>query len=97
GRRWLSRLDAQIVGLWGDMRAAGFTEELGFDAELVSIYVGRAKDLANAEIAAYLARVAHFPTEKKAEWAQVGLPLTMKLFSLLRMKAALEAFRRSAA
>lgn len=95
GQKYLSRVDAQIVGSWGDMRAAGFTEELGFDASLVSIYVGRAKDLAKAEIAAYLARVPHFPKEKKAEWAQPGLTLMGNIFSLLRMKADISEFRET--
>lgn len=95
GRKMLSRVDAQIVGIWGEMRAAGFNEELGFDAGIVSIYVDRAQDLAKAEIAAYLERVTHFPKEKKAEWAQPGLTFMGNLFSLLRMKAAIEAFRDS--
>ncbi|MGQ0622526.1 MAG: MerR family transcriptional regulator [Panacagrimonas sp.] len=95
GQRFLSRVDAQIVGTWGDMRAAGFTEELGFDAGLASIYVDRAKDLAKAEIAAYLERVTHFPKEKKAEWAQPGLTLMGNIFSLLRMKAAIGEFRKT--
>lgn len=95
GQRFLSRVDAQIVGTWGDMRTAGFTEELGFDAGLASIYVSRAKDLAKAEIAAYLERVSHFPKEKKAEWAQPGLTFMMNLFSLLRMKAAIDEFRKT--
>lgn len=95
GQKYLSRVDAQIVGTWGDMRAAGFTEELGFDANLVSIYVGRAKDLAQAEIAAYLARVPHFPKEKKADWAQPGLSLMGNMFSLLRMKADIDEFRKA--
>lgn len=93
GQKYLSRVDAQIVCTWGDMRAAGFTEELGFDANLVSIYVGRAKDLAKAEIAAYLERVPHFPKEKKADWAQPGLTLMGTIFSLLRMKADINEFR----
>jgi DNA-binding transcriptional MerR regulator len=94
GQHYLSRVDAQIVGIWGDMRAYGFNEELGFDANLVGIYVERAKDLAFAEIEAYLARVTHFPREKKADWAQPGLSMMLNIFSLLRMKAAIEAFRK---
>ena len=95
GRRMLSRVDAQIVLVWGDMRAAGFTEALGFDAQLAAIYVDRARDLAQAEIAAYLSRVTHFPRQKKADWARPGLTLMMNMFTLLRMKAAIEAFREA--
>jgi len=93
GIRMLSRVDAQIVGTWGDMRAAGFNEKLGFDAGLASIYVRRAEDLAQAEIKAFLERVTDFPREKKAEWAQAGLTCMIALFSLLRMKSALKAIR----
>lgn len=93
GKKYLSRVDAQIVNTWAEMRAAGFTEDLGFDASLVSIYVDRAKDLAKAEIAAYLSRVTHFPKEKKAEGAEPGLNLMGNIFSLLRMKAYISEFR----
>lgn len=93
GKKYLSRVDAQIVGTWGDMRAAGFTEELGFDASLVSIYVGRARDLAKAEIETYLSRVPHFSKEEKANWAQPGLTIMGNMFSLLRMKADINEFR----
>lgn len=93
GERFLSRVDAQIVGIWGDMRAAGFTEKLGFNAELAEIYVKRADDLAQAEIAAFLERVSDFSDEKKAEWAQAGLTFMMALFSMLRMKSAIKAIK----
>lgn len=93
GKRFLSRLDAQIVGVWGDMRAAGFNEKLGFDASLSSIYVDRADDLARTEITAFLERVTDFPREKKAEWAQAGLTCMLSLFSMLRLKAALRQIR----
>lgn len=91
GEIFVSRPDAEIISIWGDMRAAGFTEEMGFDAGLASIYTGRAADLAYAEISAFLERVSDFPIEKKADWAQAGLTFMMQMFSILRMKAALRA------
>lgn len=93
GKRYLSRMDAEVVALWGNMRAAGFVEDLGFDAGLTSIYVERANDLARAEITAFLERVTDFSPEKKAEWAEAGLTSMMSLFSILRMKAALTQIR----
>lgn len=93
GKYFLSRVDAQIVGIWGDMRGAGFTEAHGFTADLASIYVTRADDLAQAEIAAFMERVGDLPDEKKAEWAQAGLGFMMALFSMLRMKAAIKAIK----
>ena len=91
GRQFVSQIDAQIVALWGDMRAAGFTEDEGFDPAVVSIYVDVAKNLAKAEIREFLTRVsAVHSTEKKAELAQAGLTVMMSLFALLRMKGALK-------
>lgn len=95
GQRCLSRMDAQIVAIWGDMRAAGYREDTGFDASVTELYVGRAKDLAKAEIAAFLARTPDYEPERKAEFAQIGLTHMMNLFSLLRMKAVLDEFRKS--
>lgn len=94
GETLISRLDAQIVLTWGDMRAHGFNEALGFGPHLVEIYLERARDLAQAEIAAYLERVPHFSREKKAEWAQPGLSLMGNIFLLLRMKANIAEFRK---
>jgi DNA-binding transcriptional MerR regulator len=38
GKRWVSEDDAWIVELWGEVRAAGFTRELGFGPELLAIF-----------------------------------------------------------
>jgi DNA-binding transcriptional MerR regulator len=95
GEDFVSRPDAEIISIWGGMRAAGFTEALGFDAELTSIYAERATDLANAEISAFLERVSEFSLDEKADWAQAGLTLMIQLFAILRMKAALKALREA--
>lgn len=95
GERYLSRTDAQIVAIWGDMRAVGYREDTGFDAEVTALYVERAKDLARAEIKAFLDRAPDYPPEQKAEFAQLGMNHMWSLFSLLRMKAAIEEFRKS--
>lgn len=95
GQKYLSRVDAQIVAIWGDMRTVGFTEDTGFDAEVTAMYVSQAKELARIEIATFLARAPDYPTEQKAEMAQLGLTRMMNLFSLLRMKAVLEEFRKA--
>lgn len=96
GGQYLSHIDAQVVAIWGDMRAAGFTEENGFELEAMSMYVDAAKALARVEIKAYLDRVPrHYSNEQKAELARAGLTYMLSLFSLLRMKADLEEFRNS--
>lgn len=98
GKRYLSRVDARIVAIWGEMRRAGYTEETGFSADVTALYVDRAKDLAAAEIAAFMSRIPpSFPARKVelADFAQLGLNHMMGLFSLLRMKAVVEEFRKT--
>ncbi len=98
GKRSLSRMDARIVAIWGEMRKAGYTEQTGFAADVTALYVDRAKDLATAEIAAFMARIPPEAPQQKvelAEFAQVGLNHMMSLFSLLRMKAVIEEFRKT--
>lgn len=98
GKRFLSRMDARIVAIWGEMRKAGYTEETGFAADVTELYVERAKDLATAEIAAFMARIPPSAPSRKAElaeFAQVGLNHMINLFSLLRMKAVIEEFGKT--
>ena len=91
----LSRADAQLLGLWGDMRAVGFREENGFDADVVEMYVRSANALASEEITRFLARVAgRVDEEHAAEMARTAIATMQAFFGLLRMKAVLEELRR---
>ncbi|TDU32709.1 DNA-binding transcriptional MerR regulator [Panacagrimonas perspica] len=93
---YVSRMDAQIVGVWGDMRTAGFTEEEGFDPNIVSMYLKAARDLAAAEIDIFVSRVSpDHPVEKRAAMAEVASKLMLNVFTLLRMKAEVESFRQA--
>lgn len=95
GRMYLSHLDAQIVGCWGDMRAAGFTESEGFDPSIVSLHVKAAESLASDEVDSFLSRVSpDYPAAKKAAMAQAGSKVMLSLFTLLRMKATISAFKQ---
>ncbi|MDP3295177.1 MAG: hypothetical protein Q8M37_10650 [Nevskia sp.] len=47
---YLSRIDAQRVSLRGDMRAAGFTEELGLTPEVCKLHVEATQALAHEEL-----------------------------------------------
>ena len=92
----VSRMDAQIVGLWGDMRAAGFTEESGFDPHIVTMYLKAAREIAAAEIDIFASRVdPDLPVERRAAMAETASKLMLSVFTVLRMKAEVEAFRRS--
>jgi DNA-binding transcriptional MerR regulator len=96
GEVFLSHIDAQIVAYWGDMRATGFTEEAGFTPELVSMHVDSAQRLAKDEVDAFMSRVSpEYSAEDKAAMAQAGSKITLELFTLLRLKATVEAFKRA--
>lgn len=95
GEAQVSRMDAQIVGLWGDMRAAGFTEDTGFDPTIVSLYLKAAREIAAAEIDIFASRVdPGLPVEKRAAMAETASKLMLSVFTVLRMKAEVEAFGR---
>lgn len=96
GQAMLSRMDAQIVVLWGDLRAAGFTEERGFDPTIVSMYLKAARELAFAEIDLFVAHVDPAqPVEVRAAMAEAGSKIMLGVFTVLRMKAEFEAFQRA--
>ncbi len=96
GEPHLSMLDAQIVATWGDMRLAGFNEERGFEPEIVSMYIKAARELAAAEIDLFNSRIgADVPVEKRATMAETASKLMLNVFTVLRMKAEIEAFRQA--
>ena len=95
GEAQVSRMDAQIVGIWGDMRASGFTEESGFDPmTVVSKYLEAARQIAAFEIDLFASRVDRkLPVERRAAMAETASKLMLNVFTILRMKAEVEAFR----
>jgi DNA-binding transcriptional MerR regulator len=94
GRKlFLTRTDAQLVALWGQMRAAGFDEAAGFDPKVAAMYVAAARSLAQAEVRTFLQIVGgRMGEERAAALAQTALSLMLDFFGHLRMKAVLEAF-----
>jgi len=91
----LSRADAQLVALWGGMRAAGFREETGFPPAVVRLYVEAAERLAKTEVATFLARAADALTDAEAaRLIERALPDMLSFFGLLRMKAVLAELGR---
>lgn len=96
GQPSVSRMDAQIVGIWGDMRSAGFTEDEGFDPNIVSMYLKAAREIAKAEIDIFVSRVSpDHSVEKRAAMAEAASKLMLNVFTVLRMKAEVEAFREA--
>ncbi|MDD3763787.1 MAG: MerR family transcriptional regulator [Nevskiales bacterium] len=98
GKPHLSRMDAELVSLWGDMRAAGFTEELGFSADVCRLHVEAAQRLAHMELRLFLARVTGLRNEgPTADMAQAALTHLLSFFGLIRVKTVLADLRQHSA
>lgn len=90
GRVHVSRADAQLLGLWGDMRAAGFHEGNGFGADVIDMYVKSASALAHEEVTRFFEQVmGRVDRDSVAEMARTAISTMQGFFGLLRMKAVL--------
>lgn len=93
GRLCVSRLDAELLGIWADMRAAGFTEENGFEPTVLAHYRECANALAAREVGAFLDIVTGRLDESQAATLAVeALNRMLPFFGLLRTKAVLREF-----
>lgn len=94
GKLHLSRIDAQLVSLWGDMRSAGFTEALGFYPEVCELHVKAAEQLAHAELKIFLQNLRGRGSEgQAADMAQAALTLLLSFFGLIRTKTVIADLR----
>lgn len=93
GRLGISRLDAELLGIWAGMREAGFSEENGFAPEVLAHYLECANDLAAREVGAFLDVVTGRLDEGQAATLAVeALNRMLPFFGLLRTKAVLREF-----
>lgn len=90
GKPHLSRIDAQLLSLWGEMRAAGFDERLGFTAEVCRMHVEAAETLAHTELQVFLRHTRGQQAEDSAaDMAQAALTHMLGFFGLIRLKTVL--------
>jgi len=93
GRPAVSRIDAELLGLWAGMREAGFTATAGFTPAVLRHYVECAEDLARREVGAFLGIVTgRLDATQAATLAVEALNRMLPLFGLLRTKAVLREF-----
>ena len=86
----LSVTDARLVTLWGEMRAAGFTEELGFSPEILTFYAEPVSFIAREEADGFMKRVTgRIDEERAAQMLPIALRLMLDFIGLIRMKAFL--------
>ncbi|MFV8749839.1 MerR family transcriptional regulator [Nannocystaceae bacterium ST9] len=75
GELHLPEHDVWLVELWGSLRAAGFSEALGFRVEDLAMYAEAIGELFRREIRSLVPRLAALPAERAAELFRRGLPL----------------------
>lgn len=91
----LSVTDSRIVTIWGEMRAAGYTESIGMTPDLLTFYKGPAEAVAKRESALFLEMTeGHIDEQAAAAMFQVGMRLMIDFFNLLRTKALLRFIHR---
>lgn len=93
GETMLSRTDAEIVAICGDMRRVGFTTDKGFNPAQLGFYVANANDLGQREVEGFLASIGKNVGQREAaDLAFEAINRMMSFFGLLRMKAVMRAF-----
>ncbi len=91
----LSLTDARLVGIWGEMRTHGFTEENGFPPNILTFYVEPAETIAAQEASIFLDRTeGKIDEDAAAAMLQKALPAMLDFFGLLRVKAFLRHIHR---
>lgn len=75
GRRVLSSDQLWVLDIWGQLRAAGFTEEVGFTPDDVLVYEDAIAKLFQRETSMMVERLAGLPPDKLATMIERVMPL----------------------
>lgn len=91
GDQWLDDTAIRIVELWGKLRQAGFSPELGFGPENMRLYVDFVRWLAREELRIFSHGVAgRVGVEASVRMAESGISLVNQILGLLRKATILE-------
>jgi DNA-binding transcriptional MerR regulator len=91
----LSVTDSRLVTIWGEMRASGYDDSLGFSPDILSFYKEPAESIARQETSLFIERVeGKMDDQAAAALFQVGMRLMIDFFNLLRTKALLRLIHR---
>lgn len=77
----IDRRDAELVALFGALRVAGFTEDVGFSAKDLAIYVEAAAMMLRRETELLAQRAAFIRPERLARMLEEGLPIVHAIFA----------------
>jgi DNA-binding transcriptional MerR regulator len=92
GKRFVPADDAWAFELLGEVRRAGFTRKLGFDASLVSIYEESVSALVERETRLLAARLEKLPPDKVASMLEQAMPLVHQFFARFHAKKVRDFF-----
>lgn len=67
--------DVWVVELWGNLRRAGFTRELGFEVADLRVYAEAITELFQREVRELTPKLAKLPADQVVELFRIGLPL----------------------
>ncbi len=88
GARTISARDAWLIDLWGELRAAGLTKELGFTPHDLSVFEDVVSSLFRAEVRLLTERVSHLPPQVLANMVERAMPLVNTLITRWHMGKA---------
>jgi DNA-binding transcriptional MerR regulator len=86
GERLVSTDDAWAFELLGQVRRAGFTRKLGFDAKLLRIYSDAVSALVEQETRVLADRLDKLPPERVAAMLEQAMPLVHQFFARYHAK-----------
>ncbi|WP_428630032.1 MerR family transcriptional regulator [Sphingopyxis sp.] len=93
----LSVTDSRILNIWGEMRASGYSDQLGFTPDILAFYKEPVEMVARQESTLFLERVeGKLDEQEAAALFQAGMRLMIDFFGLLRTKALLRYLHRYA-
>ena len=75
GRACIARDDAWMIDLWGDLRRAGFTTELGFRPRDFALFAESIEAMFQREKDMLKTRLSHLPPEAVAALVESAVPL----------------------
>ena len=92
GKRSVAASDAWAFEILGEVRRAGFTRKLGFDAKLFGIYSEAVTALVDRETRLLAERLEKLPPEKVASMLERAMPLVHQFFARYHAKKVRDFF-----
>lgn len=88
--------DLWVLELWAELRAAGFTEELGFTVDDLAMYEELVAELFRKELALVVERLDGLPADRAAAMIERALPLVHKFLGRAHKAQVTKFFRAMA-